>query len=104
MDERAFAASSWRPEDVMHLFEAHPDYLVPENDNETVKSNYGRHAPSALEYWDNQKHREKWDVDYSSMYLIHAFGHVKGIKNFTEISPSYILARQNNCAKAVYPA
>jgi len=106
MDRQAFAPSTWREKDIRVLYEPHLDSAVPGNGSADGQNGYGTSNRSAVEQWDNQQIREDWESDYSSTYLIHAFGHPQDLHmaNFTGITVPYVLSRQSNFARAVYPA
>ena len=56
--------------------------------------------------WEPADDFEQWEADYSSTYALHAFrstGDSVRIQNFDGITMEYILARQSNFARAVYP-
>ena len=57
--------------------------------------------------WESANDLEDWEADYSSTYALHAFrstDHSVPINNFDGITMEYVLARQSNFARAVYPA
>lgn len=65
------------------------------------------HPGDAKAVWDSVGDFEQWEADYSSTYALHAFRGIDRsvpINNFDGITMEYILARQSNFARAVYPA
>ena len=124
LEQDAFAPDSWRKEDVERMYTPHIDYPAAPLD-----ANYRRGNTSSLpggattdqqtpkpfdddtsSLTDRLYHPErfaKWTRDYSRSYIIHAFSPKRGgykIEGFEEITPRYVLARQSNLARAVYPA
>lgn len=60
----------------------------------------------AVDYWnamENEK-EEDWEVDYSSSYVIHAFDGKPQRYWPKQVSLEYVIARQSNYARAVWPA
>jgi hypothetical protein len=104
MDREAFAPGSWEARDNEMLF-------AP---NETVSNLEGVVQGDALAAFD-EAFEERWvhperflegERDWSSTYMLHAFSpHRFGHKvpGFEHVTPRYVLARQSNFARAVYP-
>lgn len=107
---KIFSPSSWRKEDIEGLFNPHTKTppAPPEQDQSLTKEGL-RKTPitfqDAVEYWDESKDSNKpeWEIDYSGSYVIHAFD---GRANFwpDHVDVEYVMARQSNYARAVYPA
>ena len=104
---KAFAPSSWVVNDVEALFNPHNDTgsstLVTGTDEPLRSPNSFQ---DVLKYWQGRDSTGKadWEKDYSSSYVLHA---VKGISDPywpKNINLEYVLARQSNFTKAVYPA
>lgn len=60
----------------------------------------------AADYWNGSEWegRAEWEVDYSGSYAIHAFdGKPEGYW-LKRVDLEYVMARQSNYARAVYPA
>ena len=56
--------------------------------------------------WDHPEEFPAWQLDYSETYMLHAFSPKRNndpTPNFEEITPRYVLERQSNFARAVYP-
>jgi hypothetical protein len=58
--------------------------------------------------FDDPAHWPKWHINYSATYVLHVFGLQRAQKDlklngFTELTPEYVLARQSNAARALYP-
>lgn len=58
--------------------------------------------------FDDPKHWPKWHINYSATYVLHVFGLQRAQKDlklngFTDLTPEYVLARQSNAARALYP-
>ncbi|TDZ16464.1 hypothetical protein Cob_v010665 [Colletotrichum orbiculare MAFF 240422] len=104
VDIEAFAPVGWDPGDAVRLFGLH---------NETASGLDAVAAGEPLpEYdeappidWEHGEHMP-WPYDFSAAYLLHAFTPdwdkvpVDGVH---EITPRYVLQRQSNYARAVYP-
>ncbi|KAL2148959.1 hypothetical protein VTH82DRAFT_1645 [Thermothelomyces myriococcoides] len=121
---RAFAPTSWELEDQDRLFRPHPpssSVLVAASDHDggsagvllpdKVKEELGNTCPDALAWLaKREKHgtqeEEGWEMDFSSTYVLHAFDdYAKQIRGWDgKITLKYVLARQSNYARAVYPA
>ncbi|CEJ93550.1 hypothetical protein VHEMI09130 [[Torrubiella] hemipterigena] len=105
MDRVAFAPGGWFAEAYITLFGTH----------NTTESNLARFKPGDTlpsfeeKLADRWQHPEKfpdWAIDYSSTYLLHAFAPDRSgfkIEGFDTITPRYVLERQSNFARAVYP-
>jgi hypothetical protein len=118
--ESAFAPSSWEVKDMEYLFGSHSEvrpsllkYLfgshieVQPSDSTNLMGGGYHHPGNAEAVWDSADDFEEWEADYSSTYALHAFrgiDHSVPIKNFDGIMMEYILARQSNFERAVYPA
>lgn len=106
---RAFSPSSWRKDNIKALFGSHIE-TSPSTPKET-QSLDEQGLPKipttfedAVEYWNRTKSRDRpnWEIDYSGSYVIHAFDvHGRGRQN---VDLEYVMARQSNYARAVYPA
>ncbi|KAL2128224.1 hypothetical protein VTI74DRAFT_9480 [Chaetomium olivicolor] len=105
LDREAFAPGSWEARDNDMLFAVQ---------NGTVSNLEGVVQGDALatfdeafeERWLHPERFPEWERDWSSTYLLHAFSpHRFGHKvpGFEQITPRYVLARQSNFARAVYP-
>jgi Glycosyltransferase sugar-binding region containing DXD motif len=104
LDESAFAPGSWELEDMEYLFGSH---FKVQPSGLTNLTEGGYHPGDEEALWDSAENFEPWEADYSSTYALHAFRGTDNsilIKNFDEITMEYILARQSNFARAVYPA
>jgi hypothetical protein len=107
---KIFSPSSWRQEDIEALFNPHTDTpaSLPDDDQRLNKEGL-RKVPTtfqdAVEYWNKSKKNDQpeWEIDYSGSYVIHAFD---GHSNFwpDHVDVEYIMARQSNYARLVYPA
>ncbi|KEF54242.1 uncharacterized protein A1O9_09408 [Exophiala aquamarina CBS 119918] len=58
--------------------------------------------------FDEPQRWPKWHINYSATYVLHVFGLQRAHKDlklngFTELTPEYVLARQSNAARALYP-
>ncbi|KAK3689410.1 hypothetical protein B0T22DRAFT_360005, partial [Podospora appendiculata] len=108
----AFAPMSWEYSDQKRLFQ--PNMKIPAV-KASVEGNSG--APTelratcmdAMAYLlerEDEGKMETWEMDFSSTYILHAFD--DGIEKMGgwdhEINLKYVLARQSNYARAVYPA
>jgi hypothetical protein len=107
---KVFSPSSWRKEDIDILFSPHKETPESLPDKDQILSKEGlRKTPitfqDAVEYWNKSKtdNKPEWEIDYSGSYVIHAFD---GRNNFwpDHVDVEYVMARQSNYARAVYPA
>lgn len=105
---KIFSPSSWKKEDIRSLFNPHTETPAgpPEDDSEAVGLyKVPTTFEEAVDYWNQTKSNIKptWQADYSGSYVIHAFD---GRGNFwpDHVDLEYIMARQSNYARAVYPA
>ncbi|KEY66574.1 hypothetical protein S7711_10524 [Stachybotrys chartarum IBT 7711] len=105
VEREAFAPGSWEDQDSDGLFTAHNE--EPSNLANFVPGGVlPRHEEPSDEKWDTTKGRPDWARDWSYTYLLHAFtptrwGHE--VPGFEHISSRYVLERQSNFARAVYP-
>lgn len=108
LERYTLAPSSWERDDAQSLFGSHSDAQA---------SQFGGadpHRPTlttanAEVLWEAARvpSREEWEKDYSSSYAIHAFkntDHGHPLDDFDKITLQYVLSRQSNFARAVYPA
>ena len=130
MNPRAFAPASFELDDQFRLFQPHPDGSSSSADSLVGLEN-AAHQPvgkgkelGAIQFKDRPLHEtcvdaltwlgereragrmETWEMDFSATYVLHAFDddshRVKGFDG--KITLPYVLARQSNYARAVYPA
>jgi hypothetical protein len=59
-----------------------------------------------VDYWvhRNWEGKAEWEIDYSSSYVIHAFDGLADLYWPKRVDLEYVVARQSNYARAVYPA
>ncbi|KAL5352275.1 hypothetical protein ACLOAV_002222 [Pseudogymnoascus australis] len=102
---QAFTPSGWKKNDIEALF-------TPHTETEEVSRGDGSllEIPTsfqdAADYWTGSEWegRAEWEVDYSGSYAIHAFdGKPEGYWP-KRVDLEYVMARQSNYARAVYPA
>ncbi|KAK9326676.1 hypothetical protein V1520DRAFT_366067 [Lipomyces starkeyi] len=104
LDRYALAPSSWEQEDAQSLFgshsEAHAPHLGPADPHRPALT-----TENAEVLWElaRASSREEWENDYSCSYAIHAFKN-NDLHDFEGITLRYVLSRQSNFARAVYPA
>jgi len=59
--------------------------------------------------YDEPNRWPKWHINYDATYVLHVFGLQRAHKDlvlnngYTELTPEYVLARQSNAARALYP-
>ncbi|KAI9736832.1 MAG: hypothetical protein M1818_005883 [Claussenomyces sp. TS43310] len=104
---KAFAPSSWRVDAVEALFNPHDDTetsIPKEGKDELPKIPIG--SQDTIDYWvhRNWEGRAEWEIDYSSSYVIHAFDGMAESYWPERVNFEYVMARQSNLARAVYPA
>ncbi|KAK3935073.1 hypothetical protein QBC46DRAFT_462284 [Diplogelasinospora grovesii] len=103
MEQDAFAPGSWMYEDNVRLFGGH-------NTTTSNLENIAQGDPLPS-YEEGDKHERPndfpdWARDWSTTYMLHAFTPDRGgrkIEGYDHISPRYVLERQSNFARAVYP-
>ena len=125
---RAFAPASWEKEDQVRLFQPHhagtpsltPSLTVaalargmPDDDGAAGQPVELKTTCADALRWLGQRerdrdagHTESWEMDFSATYVLHAFdGEIADIRGWDgQITLKYVLARQSNYARAVYPA
>jgi hypothetical protein len=110
MHPRAFAPASWELEDQVRLFlphagtKANTGVLTEQLPKEL--RNTCRDALAWLGEREEAGRMESWEMDFSATYILHAFDdYVDQIRGWDgKITLKYVLARQSNYARAVYPA
>jgi hypothetical protein len=100
LEQDAFAPSSWEADDAQYLFGSHFEAHSPTS---TIATRTVLHTEDAEAVWESRNTLESWENDYPSTYAIHAFRN-NDVQNFDGITIKYVLARQSNFARAVYPA
>ncbi|KAK4129979.1 hypothetical protein BT67DRAFT_452791 [Trichocladium antarcticum] len=115
MERDAFAPGSWVAHDTDALFAVHNTTVsnLQRADAAAVAGGPATARPVLPAYeeafaarWDTPELFEDWERDWSATYLLHAFTPVRWsheVDGFTHITPRYVLARQSNFARAVYP-
>ncbi|RYP57795.1 hypothetical protein DL769_009274 [Monosporascus sp. CRB-8-3] len=119
---RAFAPISWEFEDQKRLFKPHlgttptdalqwlPDGAQRKKATLTEMENGNgttcRDMMAYLREREEDGKVEKWEMDFSSTYVLHAFdGDIPRMSGWDhEVNLRYVLARQSNYARAVFPA
>lgn len=105
MEREAFAPGSWETADSDMLFEVHND-TASNLEGVAQGDPLPAHDEAFSDRWDHPDQFPDWARDWSSTYLLHAFspnrwGHK--VPGFEHITPRYVLERQSNFARAVYP-
>ncbi|KAL2263511.1 hypothetical protein VTK26DRAFT_6412 [Humicola hyalothermophila] len=105
LDREAFAPGSWEERDNEMLFSAHNE--TKSNLDGLVQSDrLPVYEEGFADRWEHPERFEQWERDWSATYLLHAFSPVRfnrTVPGFENISPRYVLERQSNFARAVYP-
>jgi hypothetical protein len=113
MHPRAFAPASWELEDQVRLFQPHatgtkPSKAVADAAWKLPKElrNTCQDALAWLGEREKAGRMESWEMDFSATYVLHAFDDYKDqIRGWDgKITLKYVMARQSNYARAVYPA
>ncbi|KAK4232974.1 hypothetical protein C8A03DRAFT_39355 [Achaetomium macrosporum] len=118
LNPRAFAPTSWELEDQVRLFKPHPSTLSATAalggavlDDATGQPKELERTCTAALAWLRERElgagrMESWEMDFSATYVLHAFdGDIAKIRGWDgQITLKYVLARQSNYARAVYPA
>jgi hypothetical protein len=104
---KAFAPSSWRLDAVEALFNPHneTEASIP-SDKKDALPKIPTGFKDAVDYWSHREWKEKaeWEIDYSASYVIHAFEGIVDTYWTEKVDLEYVVARQSNYARAVYPA
>jgi hypothetical protein len=102
----AFAPTSWEAEDQKRLFLPKLDWLPTSSVALPGADNVKATCLDALAWLQEREDLDTWELDFSSSYVLHAFDdeipHIRGWDH--QINVKYVLARQSNYARAVYPA
>jgi hypothetical protein len=115
MGPRAFAPASWELEDQIRLFKpvlgtpgasaaAWGGIVLDEATGQPTELK--RTCTDALRWLREREAGSGWEMDFSATYVLHAFdGDMDKIRGWDgKITLKYVLARQSNYARAVYPA
>lgn len=99
MDQDAFTPGDFSNSAYNQLYDAHKD--SPVQDLRDIWE-------GLFDRFDDPKKWPKWHIDYSATYVLHVFGLQRAqkdleLKGFTDLTAEYILARQSNAARALYP-
>ncbi|KAK6850035.1 hypothetical protein PG995_013868 [Apiospora arundinis] len=119
MNPLAFAPASWELADKKRLFKPYGNAAPPvmiqgechdgDDTGDGLPTVPGNTCADALAWLQERKHRatEGWEMDFSATYVLHAFdddaSQVGGGWD-GKITLPYVLARQSNYARAVFPA
>lgn len=102
---KIFSPSSWKKEDIRSLFNPHTETPAEAPNREDLIAKTPTTFDEAVDYWKRARTDSKpsWEIDYSGSYVIHAFD---GHDNYwpEHVDMEYIMARQSNYARAVFPA
>ena len=113
MNPRAFAPASWEMDDQVRLFKPHATAAFGGgvlDDTAGQPKQPNRTCTDALAWLREREtaggRMESWEMDFSASYVLHAFdGDMDKIRGWDgQITLKYVLARQSNYARAVYPA
>ncbi|KAL2133648.1 hypothetical protein VTI74DRAFT_1963 [Chaetomium olivicolor] len=105
LDREAFAPGNWEARDNDMLF-AVPNGTVSNLEGVVQGDSLATFDEALEERWVHPERFREWERDWSSTYLLHAFSpHRFGrkVSGFEQVTPRYVLARQSNFARAVYP-
>ncbi|KAL2135337.1 hypothetical protein VTI74DRAFT_8990 [Chaetomium olivicolor] len=104
MDREAFAPGGWKNEDYDRLFSLRNETSNLEGlvQGDELPS----HEEAFEDRWEHPERFPEWERDWSQTYLLHGFlpyrsGHQ--VPGFDHITPKYVLSRQSDFARAVYP-
>ncbi|KAK7967983.1 uncharacterized protein PG986_002260 [Apiospora aurea] len=111
MNPRAFAPASFELADTVRLFRPYAPRFSQGNGNDAddgLPKELSNTCADALAWLRQREHApETWKMDFSATYVLHAFdddaANVGGGWD-GKITLPYVLARQSNYARAVYPA
>ncbi|KAK3348599.1 putative glycosyl transferase [Lasiosphaeria hispida] len=105
LEQDALQPGSWLVEDNVRLFGIHGETRsnlegVGEGDP------LPEYNEELMDRWEHPDRFPDWERDYSSTYVLHAFDPKRNgnpVQGFEHITPRYVLERQSNFARAVYP-
>jgi hypothetical protein len=101
MDQDAFTPGGFSADEYWALYATHPLAEV----SVTPKAK----GPSvSMDRFDTPSAFPDWTIDYSATYILHAFSLKRAPKKtnvtgYYGLTPGYIMARQSNLARALYP-
>lgn len=106
LDKQAFSPSSWEVHEVAELYGVHNETDPKEPRPDPTEG--GRRLKAAdLESFYQSKDvgpQDPWEFEYADSYSIHAFDKVLDeVETFPGMSVHYLMSRQSNLARAVYP-
>ncbi|KAK3290427.1 uncharacterized protein B0H64DRAFT_447154 [Chaetomium fimeti] len=104
MEREAFAPGSWTAEDTDELFGVRN--VTSNLANYTAGMALPEYEEEFEARWDRPEDFPDWERDWSYTYLLHAFTPDRWshkVEGFEHITPRYVLERQSNFARAVYP-
>jgi hypothetical protein len=105
MEQDAFVPGSWEEPDSILLYELHDD-IASNLENVTEGSALPSYEEGLTDRWDRPQDFPPWDRDYSNTYILHAFSpkrHGGPVEDFEHMGPKYVLQRQSNFARLLYP-
>ncbi|KUJ24630.1 uncharacterized protein LY89DRAFT_572803 [Mollisia scopiformis] len=105
LQPKAFAPVSWEYADQVRLFQPHFEMPAGNEIWGSTSTNMTTCDDMLSSLIEKESFGgEDWEMDFSSSYVLHAFDgkHIPGWDNKVDLN--YILARQSNYARAVYPA
>ncbi|KAH8896243.1 hypothetical protein GQ53DRAFT_640225 [Thozetella sp. PMI_491] len=105
LQSQAFAPTSWELNDMRRLFL--PKLQTPTSYNAAEANPSLLTCDDALSWLAQRNQKgDAWELDFSSSYILHAFDN--GMEKIWgwdhQINLKYVLARQSNYARAVFPA
>ena len=113
VNPRAFAPASWEMDDQERLFKPHAAVVFGDGGLDGTAwqpKQPNRTCTDALAWLRERelagRRMESWEMDFSATYVLHAFdADMDKIRGWDgQITLNYVLARQSNYARAVYPA
>lgn len=108
LQPEAFAPVSYELADQERLFKPHVEHTMGMGDvaGKLKLDGNGGAACTDVLAWLKERRLEKWEVDLSSTYVLHAFDdNLKSIRGWDHvIDVKYVLQGQSNYARAVSPA
>lgn len=108
LQPEAFAPVSYLLKDQERLFKPHLEREMAMTDNATREWDQYEIGVGCTDVlaWLKGRKLEKWEFDFSNTYVLHAFddavSRIWGWDHLVDVK--YVLARQSNYARAVYPA
>ncbi|GFF74971.1 hypothetical protein IFM61606_07425 [Aspergillus udagawae] len=105
MEQDAFGPGSWTTSENILLYGIHNE-TESNLENATDCKSLPSYEEGVADRWDRPQDFPSWEYDYSHTYILHAFSPARNgnpVQGFEHITPKYVLERQSNFARLLYP-